>query len=66
MNTINLTGENNLRAYKIYKINSKNQNKKIPTKEKEIKEQLQKVAKNIGEKIYVSKTRTKEKDRKKT
>ena len=65
MNTINLTGQNNLRAYKIYKINSKNQNKKIPTKEKEIKEQLQKVAKNIGEKIYVSKTRTKEKDRKK-
>ena len=65
MNTINLTDQNNLRVYKIYKMNQKNQNKKIPPKEKEIKEQLQKVAKNLGEKIYISKTRTKEKDRKK-
>ena len=64
---ITLTGQNNLRKYKIYKINPKSQNKKIPANEKikEINEQIKNVAKNLGENIYMNKSRTKEKDRKK-
>ena len=64
---ITLTGQNNSRKYKIYKINPKSQNKKIPTNEKikEINEQIKNVAKNLGENIYMNKSQTKEKDRKK-
>ena len=62
-----LTWQNNLRKYKIYKVKTKSQNKKITTNEKlkEINEQIKNVAKNLGDNICINEPQTKEKDRKK-
>ena len=68
LNTINLTDQNKLKTYKMYKFKQKGQNVKVinKDKEKEILDRFEKVTKNLGEKInIVNKARTKEKDKKK-